>query len=270
MIERQSEARSNSACDFMLSAKRSSRRHPSGMNSASCGALLSMLSVTRLPCPTCRIIHATAKVPGVLGVAHKCSRADESARRYTFLCFEAWPSLPGGKPYARYLSALWFRNGPKPVSTRKEWPPTAPANTCLISCDPLPQMSARPFSQACIGLSRISVGSSGSVKRRACSATLSQLSERMAVSGCWRLSVKPMVKATMPTVKAETRKTCDTEPAAGGIARTMTLARRAPGLRRAVTARCARTELPGTQKGLRDKRDTRSGRAGDSAIRERS
>ena len=51
------------------------------MNSASCGALLSMLSVTRLPCPTCRIIHATAKVPGVLGVAHKCSRADESARR---------------------------------------------------------------------------------------------------------------------------------------------------------------------------------------------
>jgi len=56
---------------------------------------------------------------------------------------------------------------------------------------------------------------------------LSQLSERMAVSGCWRLSVKPMVKATMPTVKAETRKTCDTEPAAGGIARTMTLARRA-------------------------------------------
>ena len=85
-------------------------------------------------------------------------------------------------------------------------------------------MSARPFSQACIGLSRISVGSSGSVKRRACSATLSQLSERMAVSGCWRLSVKPMVKATMPTIKAETRKTCDTEPAAGGIARTMTLA----------------------------------------------
>ena len=82
--------------------------------------------------------------------------------------------------------------------------------------------------------------------------------------------MKPMVKATMPTVKAETRKTCDTEPAAGGIARTMTLARRAPGLRRAVTARCARTELPGTQKGLRDKRDTRSGRAGDSAIRERS
>ena len=36
-----------------------------------------------------------------------------------------------------------------------------------------------------------------------------------------------MVKATMPTIKAETRKTCDTEPAAGGIARTMTLARRA-------------------------------------------
>ena len=36
--------------------------------------------------------------------------------------------------------------------------------------------------------------------------------------------MKPMVKATMPTIKAETRKTCDTEPAAGGIARTMTLA----------------------------------------------
>ena len=48
--------------------------------------------------------------------------------------------------------------------------------------------------------------------------------------------MKPMVKATMPTVKAETRKTCDTEPAAGGIARTMTLARRAPGLRRARSA----------------------------------
>ena len=105
-------------------------------------------------------------------------------------------------------------------------------------------MSARPFSQACIGLSRISVGSSGSVKRRACSATLSQLSERMAVSGCWRLSVKPMVKATMPTIKAETRKTCDTEPAAGGIARTMTLARRAPGLR---AVRSAQGELPRTQ-----------------------
>ena len=39
--------------------------------------------------------------------------------------------------------------------------------------------------------------------------------------------MKPMVKATMPTIKAETRKTCDTEPAAGGIARTMTRAPRA-------------------------------------------
>ena len=161
---------------------------------------------------------------------------------------------------------MWFRNGPKPVSTRKEWPPTAPANTCLISCDPLPQMSARPFSQACIGLFRISVGSSGSVKRRACSATLSQLSERMAVSGCWRLSVKPMVKATMPTIKAETRKTCDTEPAAGGIARTMTLARRAPGLRRAVRE----NGFHGHKKGLRDKRQRSSARGCDSAIRKRS
>ena len=51
--------------------------------------------------------------------------------------------------------------------------------------------------------------------------------------------MKPMVKATMPTVKAETRKTCDTEPAAGGIARTMTLARE-------------RTELALTQKRVRD------------------
>jgi len=58
--------------------------------------------------------------------------------------------------------------------------------------------------------------------------------------------VKPMVKATMPTIKAETRKTCDTEPAAGGIARTMS----SRAARRDCAARCARTELPGTQKGL--------------------
>lgn len=78
--------------------------------------------------------------------------------------------------------------------------------------------------------------------------------------------MKPMVKATMPTVKAETRKTCDTEPAAGGIARTMTLARRAPGLRRAVRE----NGFHGHKKGLRDKRQRSSARGCDSAIRKRS
>ena len=68
--------------------------------------------------------------------------------------------------------------------------------------------------------------------------------------------MKPMVKATMPTVKAETRKTCDTEPAAGGIARTMTLARRAPGLRRAVRENGTSTHT----RRPTDKRQRRTGR----------
>lgn len=88
------------------------------MNSASCGAILSMLSVTRLPSPTCRCSHAIIKVPGVLGVAHTCSRALRNVDMCMLLCREAWPNFPGGKPYARYLSALWFWNGPKPDSTR--------------------------------------------------------------------------------------------------------------------------------------------------------
>jgi hypothetical protein len=33
--------------------------------------------------------------------------------------------------------------------------------------------------------------------------------------------VKPMVKATRPAIKPETMNTCDTEPPAAGISRTM-------------------------------------------------